>query len=117
MKNVKFEAGERLAGQFVISNRNGITEYVAENDNVIICFRTDAGCGTNYSQVQWVTSKKTGRQYRAWRFLLKWVGITQLFSNQLYAKWHTNNEFELLQAQLELGEFDIDDVEDDLYEV
>jgi hypothetical protein len=85
--NVSFKNGEELTNGFKITNKNGISEYVAQNENTIICFRTDSGEGVNYSQIQWITDKKTNRQYRAMRYLYKYVSLVQNFSNQLYTKY------------------------------
>lgn len=89
MANVTFKIGEVVQG-WTIKSKNGLSEYVAENaEGIILCFRTDAGEGTNYSQVQWYT--KNGRQYRAGRYLLKYVSLVQSLSNVLFDRYYEEN--------------------------
>lgn len=90
--NVTFKQGEKLTGGFTIKDNNGLTRFIAEDDNVIICFDTDAGEGINYSKIQWYTDKKTGKQYRAMRYLIKYVSLVQGFSNDLYTKYKQANK-------------------------
>lgn len=87
---VSFEMNEKVNG-FTIRDKNGLSRYTAENENIIIVFDTDAGTGRNYSKILWYTDKRNGRQYRGQRFLYKYVSTVQGFSNHLYMKYKDNN--------------------------
>lgn len=89
--NVKFNVGDMVNG-FKIVNTNGLSEFYADNGDVLICFRSDAGEGINYSKIMWYTCKHTNRQYRAIRYILKYVSTVQGFSNQLFMKYREANE-------------------------
>lgn len=91
MKNVSFNVGEELGNGYSIKGINGVSEFIAENEQYIICFRSDSGEGRNYMQIQWITNKETGRQYRAWRYFYKFISLVSGFSSQLYFKYKENN--------------------------
>jgi hypothetical protein len=88
--NVSFELGEIVNG-FKITDRHGLTRYIAENENVIIYFSTDAGAGINYSEIISYYDKRAKRSYQAMRFLFKYVSTVQGLSNALFEKYQAKN--------------------------
>jgi hypothetical protein len=84
--NVSFTIGEMVNGWEVI-NVNGCTHFVVKKDDIRIFFETTAGEGVNYSNIRSYTDGEKGRQYRAQRYLYKYVSLVQGFSNTLYKKY------------------------------
>lgn len=89
--NVTFNEGENVNG-WTIKGKNGLSRFIAEKDDIIICFDTNAGYGINYSKILWYTDKRTNRIYRSMRYLFKFVSIVQGFSSQLYIKYKNENK-------------------------
>lgn len=88
--HVTFRVGEVING-WTIKSTMGCSRFIATNNGIIICFDTDAGEGKNYSKILWYTDEKTGRQYRAMRYLIKYVSVVQGLSNSLYQKYIKEN--------------------------
>lgn len=89
--NVSFKMFEKLGNGFVITSQNGLTEFIAENKEIMIVFHTVAGEGKNYSKIIRYLDKNTGKQYKAMRYLHKYVSLVQGFSNQLFMKYQAEN--------------------------
>lgn len=96
--DVTFKTNELLNGFTLNENgfdKNGVDSFIAENDNYIIYFISEAGSGRNYSNCTGYTDKNSCRNYSAGRFTLKFVSTVQGFSNQLFKKWLKTNSLKV----------------------
>lgn len=90
--NVTFAIGEVVSDSgYIITNKNGLTQFVAENDSVRIHFESDSGEGKNCSKILSVYDKRRNINYRAMRFLRTHVATVQMFSNVLHDKYRAAN--------------------------
>lgn len=91
--NVTFKTGEKLGGGWSVLGRNGLSQFIVRNEELglSIVFESDAGEGLNYSKVVSCYDMGTDRRYRAMRYLYKYVGLVQGFSNILYQKFLQSN--------------------------
>lgn len=90
--NVTFRIGEVLGDTgYRITEKNGLTQFVAENDEVRIHFHTDSGEGKNYSKIIAYTDKHNDRVYVGMRYLHKFVYLVQKFSDVLFDKFRQEN--------------------------
>jgi hypothetical protein len=88
--NVSFQIGEQV-GDWTIIGQNGLTDYLARRNGIVLHFRSDAGEGRNYSKVLSCHNKDNNRNYTSMRFLHKYVAEAQWLSNALFFKWKEAN--------------------------
>lgn len=90
--NVSFKNGHQLENGYSITNKNGLSEFVAENEDYVVCFRSDAGEGRNYFNVQWVTYKSSNRRYWSPRFTRKFIPEVREWSCELLEMYREKNQ-------------------------
>lgn len=89
--NVSFELNE-VVNDWKVIEKIGCSRFIIKKDNIVICFDSNAGMGKNYFNIRWYTDLKNDRQYRAQRFLLKYIPIVRSVSGVLYDRFKEQND-------------------------